>query len=244
MPDRFKPGTRRSRVGLYFGRRGSILLLFGLAFIMIGFGFATIQMDRFSRPGPGGPLEFMDDTPWPGIFWIICGVVAVTNGLIRRRIKNEDAPGYAALVMPPALWTVAYIWSSVSWVYTRLAHWPYEYGRQTGFIGAGAFGMIALVLLIISHWRDDLDEAAPTRGSTELALLDAMVETKQQNDARGDRARAASERWIGEARLETERHIQASGKENDRMIAAAIDEVRRNDEDRRNDHVGDRGGDE
>lgn len=230
MPDRLRPGTRRSRVGLYFGRRGSILFLFGISYVTIGIGFATIRADRFSQPGPGGPLEFMDTTPWPGLFWVLCGGVAVVNGAIRRRIRNEDAPGYAALVMPPMLWTVAYLWSSTVWAYSRLAHWPDQYGRQTGFIGAGAFGMIALVLVIIAHWHDDLDETEKRPGSTELALLDAMVETHEQNAARGDRAREASEGWIARSRMETERHIQASGEENDRMIAAAIDEKRRNGE--------------
>jgi hypothetical protein len=197
--------------------------------MLIGFGFATIRMDRFSKPGPGGPLEFMDTIPWPGVFWIVCGIIATANGLIRRKIDNEDAIGYAALVMPPSLWVVAYLWSFATWVYTYFT-WPpdEESGRMSSFIGAGAFGIISIVIVIVSHWRDDLDNPETPRGSQELALLDAMVETKEQNDERGDRARAASEKWIGEARMESERNIQTSGKENDRRIAASLEERRRN----------------
>lgn len=233
MPDRLRPGTRRSKVGLYFGRRGSILVLFGGMYVMIGVGFAAIQVDRFSQPGPGGPLEFMDTVPWPGIFWIACGAVALVNGCIRRLVRNEDAFGYGALAMPPMLWTLAYTVSFGCWAFSRLAHWPQEYGRLTGFIGTGVFGMLVLVLTIISHWRDDLDGPhIEPRGSDELALLDAMVETREENAARGNRAREASEKWISESRLETERHIQNSADENARRRALNIEELRRSEDNR------------
>lgn len=205
MPDRFKPGTRRAKLGLYLGRRGAILVLFGFAYMMIGFGFATTLMDRFSRPGPGGPLEFMDTTPFPGIFWIICGAVALANGIVRRRWHNEDALGYAALTMPPTLWTAAYLWSFISWVYSQLAHWPEEYGRQTGYIGAGAYGMIAIILVIIAHWHDDLDVRSTEQPSpAEKALLDAMIEAHDEVRERGNRARRVSEKLISQLRRDQE----------------------------------------
>jgi hypothetical protein len=160
VPDRFKPGTRRAKLGLYLGRRGAILVLFGIAYMLIGFGFATVLMDRFSRP----------------------------------------------------------------------AHWPEEYGRQTGYIGAGAYWMIAIVVVIIAHWHDDLDVPPAPRGSAEKALLDAMIETREENRERGSRARRASEKWISQARMDTERNIQNSATENDRMIAAAREEVQINAE--------------
>lgn len=148
-----QPQRPWNRAGRYLGRRGGILFLFGLAWISIGAGFATIQVDRFSKPGPGGPLEFMDTTPWPGVFWVVCGVAAVANGLLRRKLHNEDAVGYSALIMPPLLWAFCY---TISFAVYLISHGTA--GRQASIIGVFLFLIMVCAILVISHWRDDLDE--------------------------------------------------------------------------------------
>ena len=210
------------RAARHLGRRGGILTLFGLAWTLIGVGFAFVPADRFSQPGPGdNVLDALDRTPWPGLFWITCGLAALINGLLRRRFNNEDAVGYAALIMPPTGWVFAYGWSWVLWIVPA-----YPDGRNTGWLGVLVFGVMVAIIRICATWPDDFDVPEDVSvGSAEKALLDRLIETKPENDARGQRAREDSEQWIQQARLETERHIESSAHENDRMIQAAKDEA-------------------
>lgn len=194
-----------------FGRRGGILALFGITWALIGLGFVMIDREpRFSRPGPGGPLEFMD-TIWPGWFWIICGAVALLNGLLRRRLDNEDGVGYAALTMPPILWTIAYALSYGYWLFTDGA-----FGREGSVIGLFVFLIMAAVLTIISGWPDQTDVKSVS--SRELALLDRLDETHIENRERGHRAREASEEWIRDARVQSEINIRRSAEANDHRL--------------------------
>lgn len=144
-----QPHRPWNRFGRYLGRRGGILFLFGLAWMGIGLGDALIQSDRF---GMDAPLNWVDRSIIPGIFWMLCGFVALINGLLRRRFHNEDAFGYAALIMPPLAWSWLYAISYIIWIATG------EFGRKTSFLGVLVFGIVVIAVLVISHWRDDLDE--------------------------------------------------------------------------------------
>ena len=209
------------RLGRYFGRRGGFLVLFGLAWTLCGVSFALVPVERFSAVNHAGPLVFMDSRPWPGLLWIVCGLIALVNGLARRRINNEDAFGYAALVVPTVLWTLCYAWSFGSWVlWKAFDGTPPPFGRPTGGLGAVIYAALAVSVLTVANWKDDLDLPHPVEalGSDEMALLDRLVETVPENTARGARARAASEEWIGHARYESEKRIQESAAENNRLI--------------------------
>ncbi len=211
----------RRSVAAYFGRRGGFLLMFGLIWVLIGIGYASEQQDRFSQPGPDGPLDYMDRTPWPGLFWILCGVIALINGLVRRKWNNEDALGYAALIMPPVLWSAAYVVSEIFYLYSVSTPGAEPSGQPRAYLGVMIFGVIVFAIRMVATWRDDLDfpeavERLP--GSAELALLDRLVETHDENSARGQRARQDSEKWIAHSRSESETRIADSAAENDRQI--------------------------
>jgi hypothetical protein len=179
-----QPQRPWNRAGRYLGRRGGILVLFGLAWMLMGFGFANIHVDRFSRPGPGGPIEFMDSTPYPGILWLVCGVIAVISGLIRRRRKNEDAVGYAALILPPFVWFFAYIISWVIWIVSAGL-----YGVRYNWIGAIVYLIIIISILVISHWRDDLDE----KYLILMRVKDPIEASRLLNSTRAERKRSDGE---------------------------------------------------
>lgn len=216
------------RLAHYFGRRGGVLILFGTVWLAVGTSFALVPAtNRFSATGDSGPLTFADSRPWPGIFWLACGIIALVNGLIRRKVSNEDAIGFTALGLPAVVWTVLYGWSTIAWLVWRIAHDPPPpYGRPQAFLGMVLFAVLAAAVTVISGWKDDLDlptsalgTPTPSVVSEELALLDRLVETKQENTDRGTAAREASEEWIWHARIESERHIAESATENDRLIA-------------------------
>lgn len=154
------------------GRRGGVLTLFGIVWMLIGVGVIAVRTDRFSRPGPGGPLQFADHW-WTGLFWVVGGLIALANGLLRRRFSNEDAPGYAALIVPPTLWMFLYAWSFVTWAVTTASH-DEVFGRASAIIGLFVFGILVAVVRIIAKWPDDFDvEAAVPPTAPELAALDA-----------------------------------------------------------------------
>jgi hypothetical protein len=213
------------RIAQHQGRRGGILTLFGVIWIFCGVTFALTPSERFVRAGSRGVLDFLD-IPWPGVFWIACGLVAFGNGVLRRRVRNDDAIGYAALIMPPALWVGAYAVSFILWLCTRGT--GAVYGQSTAIVGVLIFLVLVVIIRIVANWPDDMDvpfTPKPPLGSLELALLDRKVETQAENDARGQRARRDSEDWIATARVKTEVHIAESAAENDRMIQSAEDEA-------------------
>jgi hypothetical protein len=143
----------------WLGRRGLILLLCGTAWFAIGSIFTRDHVERFSRPGPGGPLQFLDNSPWPGVFWMCCGLMAIVVGATRRKFDGEDAYGWAAIVAPVLLWTMGYGWSYALFVYTRYFDRAPEHaaGRPNSGVGFIVYLMITLFLFIVARWPDPID---------------------------------------------------------------------------------------
>lgn len=142
-----KKGKVTSRIGL----RGVILLHFGVPWIAIGVAYLQSPMvDRFSRNGPGGSLEFMDSNLW-GILWIVSGLIAIFSALTRVRTK-QDHVGYGSLVVPAALWSTSYAVSWLEWVLSNGV-----LGRQTSLPAAIAFGLFTSLILYLAKIKDPDD---------------------------------------------------------------------------------------
>jgi len=152
----------------WLGRRGLILLITGIAWVAIGSIVARDDVERFSRPGPGGALQFLDDNPWPGVFWMCCGAMAITVGCTRRRFDGEDAWGWAAIVAPVLLWALAYAWSYGLYVYTQYIDTVPDHtsGRPGAGVGFIVYLMITLFLLIVARWPDPIDAEENVKRST------------------------------------------------------------------------------
>lgn len=148
---------RHNRVMHHLGRRGAVLVLFGAAWTIIGYGTATVHQDRFSHPG--GPLAFMD-TAYPAFIWVIGGLVALSNGFLRRRFHNEDAAGYAGLMIPCMLWTGGYVASYTLWLWSQLTG-DAMYGNRQGLLGAAVYAVLVVTVYIIANWPDPLDQPYP-----------------------------------------------------------------------------------
>lgn len=95
------------------GRRGTALVLLGLAQVAFGLGYAL-------QPGPN-PLglglltRFADIRCWSAV-WIACGIV--TFGCAWLRI-GRDWLGFFAAIVPPLVWGFAFLWGAVSGEYPR-----------------------------------------------------------------------------------------------------------------------------
>lgn len=208
------------RLAHFFGRRGGVLFLFGLAWLILGLNIIVNPSQRFSQdisPPEGGFLDTLD-SPLFGFIWIIGGAVAIGNSLIRRRIGNEDAIGYVSLTLPAFVWLSFYSMSYITWVLSGG-----DIGRSTAAAGVPIYAIIATVLLMIAGWRDPSDTRVVS--SKELALLDQFDETHDENKARGASAREASEVWIQEARRLSEESILRSAEENDRRLKTERDNL-------------------
>lgn len=128
-----------------FGVRGVILFLFGFPWIIYGIGVLISKVDRFSRDGPGGPIEFMDNHNW-GWFWIAVGIYGIASMFLRYRSEKWfDEYAYAFLSLPPAAWTISYAISALSHLID-----PFN-GRDTAYLGVAIFGNFLIMILYLAR---------------------------------------------------------------------------------------------
>lgn len=133
--------------------------MFGVIFACVGGSVLIINARRFSDISPVvGPL--LDSNAW-GILWIGCGLVSVIAG-VRRAWSAGDGPGFGALLIPPAVWTIFYAASAVAWFVTGG-----EFGRVNSITGAIVWSIVWFVVLLVAGWpetdrrRPPDDEAPP-----------------------------------------------------------------------------------
>lgn len=165
MNNPLRPGRRRlgSAVLPRLGRRGLMLLLLGLAYTSIGFGFVLVPQERFSAPGPGGLLQVLD-SPWFGFLWVAGGLVACASGFARAR-TGHDAVGFNGLVVPAFVWAAFYAWSFLANVVSGG-----ELGRPNTWIASVVYAALTAIVLFLARWPDPDDpHAARLDGDHEEA---------------------------------------------------------------------------
>lgn len=158
MPTTQNERTMKHRVGnnpLFrrVGRRGSLLIISGLAWVGIGIDIGYMpNINRFSTPGadPSAYLHAMD-LPWTAYVWGLSGAAAVVIGLLGRRspIDRREIIGFNFILTPPLLWTLAYAWSLITYVLTNGAQ-----GRLTSGIALIIYALVTLFILVIAGWPD------------------------------------------------------------------------------------------
>jgi len=108
-------------------------------------GFLLIPMERFSRPGPGGPLEFLDRGPWIGFLWIGGGICAVVSSFLRVK-THDDSLGYNGVSIPPFVMGTCYFWS---WISNRVTGG--ELGRPNSWIASLLYLSLAMLLVFLAR---------------------------------------------------------------------------------------------
>lgn len=86
------------------GRRAAFLTLFGIAYLMIGNALLTTNETPLVRHVFRFALSIMPLHGW-GTAWIICGAVALIDGLWPR---GRDTVGFVAAVVAPVAWAIVY----------------------------------------------------------------------------------------------------------------------------------------
>lgn len=159
----------RSNTVRHLGRRGLLLMLGGLAWICLGVDMIRHPIQhRFSNehaiPHPNVILHAMDNPHW-GLAWIICGTVAFLSGMLRHRatVRRHDAVGFNALLTPPFLWMIFFIWSGVV---SLLTHDLQGKDGQS-FYGIVVWFLVNLFILTVAGWPEPTENIVIGRPDCE-----------------------------------------------------------------------------
>jgi hypothetical protein len=137
-----------------------MLILMGVLWTVYGLTLVLYPNapPRFSEQGNPIPILSLFDLPGIGWLWGIAGVVAIAVALCRRYYAGHDAWGFNALLVPSTVWTLAYLWSDLLWIFTG------HYGRSTSGSGATAWLIVCTFIVLLAGWPDPDDPAVHCKG--------------------------------------------------------------------------------
>lgn len=127
---------------LKVSRRGALLTLFGIVFVLLGYSYLHIPAQF--KPQLNASLRFalslapIEVYAW---FWIVCGALAMLGGIIHR----FDAVGFGAAVFMPTVWSLANFVAQI------------QDGVPRAWVGGMVYALIAVVLGVVAGMADPLD---------------------------------------------------------------------------------------
>lgn len=137
MPYRVIPRYFRDRVG----RRGLVLLLFGLAW--------AIQGSAYFILGPLGSGQFMHDRLplWvQGSLWITTGGLGMVAAVVHK--GRSDTFGFMAVTAMPMWLGISYLLGAVTYGWDKDSRWV------LGLLGFSIYGIVALALSVVAAWPE------------------------------------------------------------------------------------------
>lgn len=125
---------RASRI---LGRRGTILLCYGIVWTAIGYG--QISFPQPDQRGLTPLLSFAPLTFW-GWCWIVAGLIAIVSAFLPQGV---DWPGFLSLPAIVLPWMTSYL---ASW-------WPLGVFDR-GWIAALVWAAISIPVLVVAGWGE------------------------------------------------------------------------------------------
>lgn len=124
------------RLSRMLGRRGAILLCYGVVWSIIGYGQITSPAPDLR--GLRLLLQMMPLDVW-GCLWVASGLIAIVSAWLPQ---GRDWPGFLALPLMVLPWTVSYL---LAWI---IGDFP------RGWVAAVVWGAIAAPVLVVAGWRE------------------------------------------------------------------------------------------
>ena len=124
------------RLGGALGRRGAILLCYGIVWAIIGYGQITSPAPDLR--GLRLLLQMMPLDAW-GWLWVISGLIAIVSAWLPQ---GKDWPGFLALPLMVLPWAVSYL---LAWI---IGDFP------RGWVATVVWGAIAAPVLVVAGWRE------------------------------------------------------------------------------------------
>ena len=118
------------------GRRGAILLCYGIVWAIIGYGQITSPAPDLR--GLRLLLQTMPLDAW-GWIWVASGLIAIVSAWLPQ---GRDWPGFLALPLMVLPWMVSYL---LAWIIG-------DYPR--GWVATVVWGAIAAPVLVVAGWRE------------------------------------------------------------------------------------------
>lgn len=118
------------------GRRGAILLSYGVVWAIVGYGQITSPAPDLR--GLRLLLQMMSLDAW-GWIWVVSGLVAIVSAWLPQ---GRDWPGFLALPLMVLPWMVSYF---LAWV---LGDFP------RGWVATVVWGAIAAPVLVAAGWAE------------------------------------------------------------------------------------------
>lgn len=124
------------RLGRVLGRRGAILLCYGIVWAIIGYGQITSPAPDLR--GLRLLLQTMPLDAW-GWIWVTSGIIAICSAWMPQ---GKDWPGFLALPLMVLPWMVSYL---LAWI---IGDFP------RGWVATVVWGAIAAPVLVVAGWRE------------------------------------------------------------------------------------------
>jgi len=133
----------------WVGRRGAVLILFGLAFVAYGTRVVTEPVDTDTSRAL---LHLMTPRGVRAAVWIVVGACATFTPLATRWTPLRDTTGFVLAYLPPMLTALSFL---LGWL-VYLLPLPIP-GDPGGFGAAAIWTAFAGVLVICSGWPEHPD---------------------------------------------------------------------------------------
>lgn len=124
------------------GRRGTFLLLFGIVYAIFGWSLLTTD----TTPERALVFGWLPDQARAAI-WFTAAAFALVFAW--RRSPGDDTPGFLALIVPPIIRGVSFLWALLVWYVT-----DGEIGYPDGWAGAAIWVAVVGVVLLIASWAE------------------------------------------------------------------------------------------
>lgn len=135
------------------GRRGTVLLMLGVVWLLLGYS-VFLSMD-IPTGAPEGGFHLSIPADVRGLLWTLTGVTAMCAAF--RPPGFSDAFGWTALYVMPAVRTVSYLSGWLDWIV------PFGTpGHERGWVPAITWAVIVVLIATCAGWPEPARVLPPT----------------------------------------------------------------------------------